>query len=190
MAGRETNGEVERRGKKAAPGEELRRRVAGHHVPQGSAGMRRSSLAREPRRPEAVPARAQAASGAHRRDHLDKRDGRIDNEFFDRKADEFRAGQGRLMRNMQAYQSANQSYIEEDIRVSELAQRAHKLFEIQSLSDQRELLEFCTFEVHLEPRGRGSGNGDFDGWRGVVDTFRTLVVSGGWAAALSNSLSS
>jgi len=35
--------------------------------------------------------------------YLDKLDGRIYNEFFDRKAGEFRAGQSRLLRDTQAH---------------------------------------------------------------------------------------
>ena len=45
--------------------------------------------------------------------YMDKLDGRIDDEFFDRKAAEFRAEQCRIMRDIDAHQVANQSYIEE-----------------------------------------------------------------------------
>ena len=40
-------------------------------------------------------------------------------------------------------------------------------------------------QMKLKPGG--GDNGDFDGWRGVVDTFRTLTVSAAWAGTLSNS---
>ena len=55
--------------------------------------------------------------------YIDKLDGRIDNEFFDRKAGEFRAQQCRIMRDIEAHQAANRSYIEEGIQLLELAQR-------------------------------------------------------------------
>jgi hypothetical protein len=74
--------------------------------------------------------------------YLDKLDGRIDNEFFDRKAAEFRSEQSRLMRDIQAHQSANRSYVEDGIRLLELAHRAHELFESQPASEKRKLLDF------------------------------------------------
>jgi DNA invertase Pin-like site-specific DNA recombinase len=74
--------------------------------------------------------------------YTDKLDGRIDNEFFDRKAAEFRAQQCRLMRDIEAHQEANRSYIEESINLLEMAQKAHRLFESQPGSEKRKLLNF------------------------------------------------
>jgi hypothetical protein len=45
-----------------------------------------------------------------------KLDGRISNEFFDAKAAEFRAAQCGLMRDIEAHQNTNQSYVEDGIR--------------------------------------------------------------------------
>jgi hypothetical protein len=80
--------------------------------------------------------------------YLDKLDGRIDNDFFDRKAAEFRSEQSRLMRDMETHQNANQSYIEDGIRLLQLAQQAHQLFENQPPSEKRKLLDF----VHSDCR--------------------------------------
>ena len=74
--------------------------------------------------------------------YMDKLDGRIDNDFFDGKAAEFRAEQCRLMRDVETHQNANRSYIEEGIKLLELAQRAHVLFENQPASEKRKLLDF------------------------------------------------
>ena len=74
--------------------------------------------------------------------YMDKLDGRIDNNFFDRKAAEFRSEQCRVMRDIETHQNANQSYIEEGIRLLDLAQRAHVLFENQRPAEKRKLLDF------------------------------------------------
>ena len=74
--------------------------------------------------------------------YMDKLDRRIDGEFFDRKAAEFRSEQCRLMRDLETHQSANRVYIEEGIKLLELAQRAHCLFESQPPSEKRKLLDF------------------------------------------------
>ena len=52
--------------------------------------------------------------------YVDKLDGRVDAAFFDRKAAEWRAEQGRLMRAIKEHQSADQTYLEEGIRLLEL----------------------------------------------------------------------
>lgn len=70
----------------------------------------------------------------------DKLDGRIDAAFFDRKAKEFRAQQNTILKSIEDHQSANQSYMEEGIRILELASRAAELFEKQSAEEKRRLL--------------------------------------------------
>jgi site-specific DNA recombinase len=49
--------------------------------------------------------------------YMDKLDGRIDAEFFDRKAAEFRSEQCRLMRDLEAHQTANLAYIEQGVKL-------------------------------------------------------------------------
>ena len=68
---------------------------------------------------------------------MDELNGWIDNEFFDRKAGEFRLKRGRLMRDIQARQSSNQSYVEEDAA-------------------------FADRQLRTQP---GCENGNFDEWR-------------------------
>jgi hypothetical protein len=70
----------------------------------------------------------------------DKLDGRIDAAFFDRKAKEFRAQQNTILKGIEDHQSANQSYMEEGIRILELASRAAELFEKQPAEEKRRLL--------------------------------------------------
>jgi hypothetical protein len=59
----------------------------------------------------ATPARAPPCAGSINAMYMDKLDGRIDNEFFDRKAGDFRTEQLRIMGDIAAHQNANQTYI-------------------------------------------------------------------------------
>jgi site-specific DNA recombinase len=91
--------------------------------------------------------------------YMDKLDGRIDNDFFDRKAAEFRSGQCSVMRDIEKHQNANQSYVEGGIRLLDLARRAHVLFENQPPVEKRKLLDFvlsnCRWkDGHLEAEYR------------------------------------
>jgi hypothetical protein len=72
----------------------------------------------------------------------DKLDGCIDNDYFDTKAAEMRALQASIMRDVQAHQAANRSYIEEGVQLLELAHNAHVLFENQPAVEKRKLLDF------------------------------------------------
>jgi site-specific DNA recombinase len=83
--------------------------------------------------------------------YVDKLDGRIDTVFFDRKAAEWRAEQGRLLRVTEEHQTADQTYLEEGIRLLELGRRAHELFQKQEPREKRRRLDFvisnCTWKV-------------------------------------------
>src|SRR5690348_6830635 len=59
----------------------------------------------------------------------DKLDGQIDNDFYNRKAAGYRSEQARIMREIQAHGTANQSYIEDGVRLLDFAQQVHVLFE-------------------------------------------------------------
>ena len=74
--------------------------------------------------------------------YTDKLDGRIDNDFYDRKSVEWRDEQSRLLRDIEQHQKANQSYFDEGIQILELARRASELFEKQSPEEKRRLLNF------------------------------------------------
>lgn len=74
--------------------------------------------------------------------YVDKLDGRIDTEFFDRKAAEWRAKQVRILASIRSHQDANQTYLEEGIALLELAQKAGGLFRKQPAAEKRRLLGF------------------------------------------------
>ncbi len=75
--------------------------------------------------------------------YVDKLDGRIDAEFFDRMSAEWRAEQDRCLREIERHSAADQSYLEEGIRVLELAKDAQRLFDKQEPREKRRLLNFA-----------------------------------------------
>jgi len=74
--------------------------------------------------------------------YTDKLDGRIDNDYFDRKAAEWQIEQAGLLRSIEQHQKANKSYFDEGIRILELARKASELFKKQSPQEKRRLLNF------------------------------------------------
>ena len=121
--------------------------------------------------------------------YVDKLDGRIDTDFFDRKAAEWRTEQEKCLELIRGHQDANQTYLDEGIRLLELAQKAGALFRKQSSAEKRRLLGFvlsnCTWKdgqltaeyrqpfdllaknvVAFEKKkpGKGAEKSDFDNW--------------------------
>ena len=82
--------------------------------------------------------------------YVDKLDGRIDTDFFDHKAAEWREEQQKCLALIREHQDANQTYLDEGIRLLELAQKAGTLFRRQSSAEKRRLLGFvlsnCTWK--------------------------------------------
>jgi site-specific DNA recombinase len=74
--------------------------------------------------------------------YVDKLDGKVDGAFFERMSGEWRAEQDRCMREIERHQTADQSYLEEGVRVFELARNAQRLFEKQEPQEKRRLLNF------------------------------------------------
>jgi hypothetical protein len=74
--------------------------------------------------------------------YVDKLDGRIDGDFFDRKAAQFRAEQVRIINDIDVHRTALQGYIDQSERLRELAARAAELFEKQPASEKRKVLDF------------------------------------------------
>lgn len=60
--------------------------------------------------------------------YVDKLDGTINADFFENMSSEWRAEQNRCMRDIERHQNADQSYIENGVRLIELAQNAQRLF--------------------------------------------------------------
>src|SRR5262245_39648598 len=114
----------------------------------------RASHADEKREHEAAIGRLRAEydrlqSRAHAM-YVDKLDGKVDGAFFDRMSAEWRAEQDRCLREIERHRAADQSYLEEGVRLLELARNAQRLFEKREPRDKRRLLNFvvsnCTWK--------------------------------------------
>jgi len=74
--------------------------------------------------------------------YLDKLDGRVEADFYDRKAAEWRRELDRLGAAIDERQATARSYLPEGVRLLELARRAPELFETQEPREKRRLLNF------------------------------------------------
>jgi site-specific DNA recombinase len=74
--------------------------------------------------------------------YVDKLDGTVTREFFDRKSELWREEQCKISAEIAAHQNANLSYIDSGVRILELAQRAEILYQTQPMQARRKLLRF------------------------------------------------
>ena len=74
--------------------------------------------------------------------YIDKLDGKISEDIFIRKSEEWGAEQANILRTTEQHQGANRSYLEEGSRLLELAQKAVTLYEKQEMQEKRRLLNF------------------------------------------------
>lgn len=74
--------------------------------------------------------------------YIDKLDGKVEAEFYDRMSREWLDQRDRSLREIERHQSADRSYLEEGVRLLELSQAAPKLFEGQPPREKRRLLNF------------------------------------------------
>jgi site-specific DNA recombinase len=79
--------------------------------------------------------------------YVDKLDGRIDAPFFDRMSCEWRAEQAQCLRDIERHQVAEQSYMDEGVRLLELARDAQRLFERQEPREKRRLLNWTPLKT-------------------------------------------
>jgi len=86
--------------------------------------------------------------------YVDKLDGKIGGDFFDKMAGEWREEQRRLQRDIHRHEEAEQSYMDEGIRILELARNAQALFERQP-ARKTPPAQLRTFELLLGGWGGG-----------------------------------
>lgn len=74
--------------------------------------------------------------------YTDKLDGKITQGMYERKSEAWRREQVDILREIEAFQNTNRTYYEEGVQILELAQRAVKLYEKQTIEEKRRLLNF------------------------------------------------
>ncbi len=106
----------------------------------------RESHADEQKEHDAAIARLQAEHDRlQRRLHamyVDKLDDRIDRSFYVQMSEQWQLEQDKLMQEIVRHQAADRSYLEEGVRLIELAHGAQRLFAKQEPREQRRLLDF------------------------------------------------
>ena len=82
--------------------------------------------------------------------YIDKLDGKIGGDFFDKMAGQWREDQSRCLRDIERHQDADESYMSEGVQILELASNAQSLFERQPAREKRRLLNLllsnCSWE--------------------------------------------
>ncbi|MDE3244286.1 MAG: zinc ribbon domain-containing protein [Nitrospirota bacterium] len=82
--------------------------------------------------------------------YTDKLDGKIPEEVVLRMIEEWRKEQTQLLAQIRCHQAANQNYLEEGIKLLELANRAYVLYQSQPASEKARLLKIiqsnCTWD--------------------------------------------
>ncbi len=82
--------------------------------------------------------------------YIDKLDGKIGGDFYDKFAGEWREEQSRLQAEIDRHEVAEQSYMDEGVQILELARNAQRLFEQQEPRQKRRLFNFvlsnCSWE--------------------------------------------
>jgi site-specific DNA recombinase len=73
---------------------------------------------------------------------IDKLDGSVSQNQFDRMSESFRKEHSDLLRQIEKRQQANQTYLDEGIRLLELSQNVVSLYEKQGVQEKRRLLNF------------------------------------------------
>ena len=74
--------------------------------------------------------------------YIDKLDGGVSQDYFDRMSEAFRKEQRDTLQKIEQHQSAHETYVEEGVRLLELAQKAVILYEKQEMQENRKLLDF------------------------------------------------
>ncbi|MFH1226746.1 MAG: recombinase family protein [Planctomycetota bacterium] len=81
--------------------------------------------------------------------YIDKLDGRITEDFYKDKIDEWREEQERILEQVKKHQNANANYFAQGVHILELAQKAYSLYIKQKPSERRRLLNYllsnCTY---------------------------------------------
>jgi site-specific DNA recombinase len=111
--------------------------------------------------------------------YVDKLDGLIDAEFFERTSRGWREEQARCQRQIEQHQAADQSYLDEGVQLLELARSAQSLFSRQDPREKRRLLNFVLSNCAWED---GTINAEFR------QPFALLAETTGEAAAIEGAL--
>ena len=72
----------------------------------------------------------------------DKLEGKITEEFWSKKSEQWREEQSRVLSKLKWHQSANRSYFDEGIKILELANKAYSLYQKAEAQEKRKPLDY------------------------------------------------
>ena len=81
--------------------------------------------------------------------YLDKLDGEIEEAFYQRHVKEWREDQNRLQKQITEHQNADDNYIEQGIKLIEIARNAYRFFKSKSKPERAELIRFILPDSQL-----------------------------------------
>ncbi len=82
--------------------------------------------------------------------YLDKLDGKVPTELWEQKSAEWRKEQDEIRQQLGRHQQANQGYMEEGIKILELAQRLVPLYVAGLPDEKQEILKFLLWNCTLK----------------------------------------
>jgi len=82
----------------------------------------------------------------------DRYDGKIDEAFFDRKLQEYKAREREIVQEMERHMNADESFHVTDNMVLSLARRARQIFESSEVEEKRQLLNFVFQNLELKDK--------------------------------------
>lgn len=87
--------------------------------------------------------------------YVDKLDGIIDTAFFERMSNQWREEQSRYLREIEQHQYADKSFMDEGVKLLDLARNAQRLFAKQEPREKRRRLNFVLSNCTWEEGGSG-----------------------------------
>ncbi len=81
--------------------------------------------------------------------YVDKLDGLVDTAFFERMSNQWREEQNFCLGEIERYQDADKSYMNEGVQLLELARSAQKAVRRTGTARKTPSAQFCTIELHL-----------------------------------------
>ena len=84
--------------------------------------------------------------------YLDKLDGEVDEAFYRKHLKEWREDQKRLQRQIAAHQEADENYLEQGIRLIEIARNAYAFYQSKDQPNRAELVRFILPNSNLRDK--------------------------------------
>ena len=120
------------------------------------------------------------------RAYEDKLEGTLEPEMWRHKTEEWKAEQRLIENELKGVRAANTSFLEDGIKLMELAERASELFKTMNGSEKRELLSLVLSNPRVAdgsvrydykmPFALFTNVVDLEEWRGRLDEFRTACL--------------